>query len=54
MLLRQKQISHELYDKRLKRTEDLSNEIDPNNLIYKYKFGKEVNFDEISDPITFE
>ena len=31
----------------------LSNKIDRNNSIYKNKYGKEVNFGEISGQITF-
>ena len=53
LFLRQKEIFNKLYNKSFKKIEHLSNKTDRNDLIYKYKFDKEVNFDEIIDPIIF-
>ena len=35
------------------KTEDSSNKVDLINLIYRYKFGSEVTFDEIINPLIF-
>ena len=51
--MRQKEIFNQLYGKKIKNIEYLSNGIDCDNLIHKYKFDKEVNFCEINDPLTF-
>ena len=48
-----RKIFNKLYDKICKNIEDLDNKVDRNNLIYLYKFGKEINFSKIKDPITF-
>ena len=38
---------------RIKKIEDLSDETECNNFIYKYDYGNNVNFSEISNTITF-
>lgn len=35
------------------KIEDSSNKVDLINLIYRYKFGLEVTFDEIINPLIF-